>query len=91
MYHPAVTPNLVKPFTIAGFIVGELYMVFTVLGPDRSGMDVPWTGVAGRLIGASLFFGPFGAALGLGVGLLVMLAITLIRRARHKPDSTQEP
>lgn len=91
MYHPAVTPNLIKPFTIAGFILGELYMVFTVLGPDRSGMEVPWTGVAGRLLGASFFFGPFGAAVGMGIGLLVMLAITLLRRARGKDPSDQQP
>lgn len=84
MYQATVTPNLIKPFTIAGFIFGELYMVFTVLGPDRSGMALPWIGALGRLLASSLFFGPFGAALGLGVGLLVMLAINLISRARRR-------
>lgn len=87
MYHAAVTPNLIKPFTIAGFILGELYMVFTVLGPDKSGMEVPWTGIIARLTGASLFFGPFGAAAGMGVGMLVMTAIALIGHARRKHRS----
>ncbi len=83
-YQLTVTPNLIKPFTIAGFLIGELYMVFTVLGPDKSGAAVPWDGVLGRLFGAAFFFGPFGAAVGMGVGLLAMLAINLLGRARRR-------
>lgn len=63
--------NVTKPFTIAGFIFGELYMLSTVLAPYYTGGAVPLAGKIYRILGAAFFFGPFGAAVGLGVGLLV--------------------
>ena len=63
--------NLTKPFTIAGFILGELYMLYAVLAPYHTGAPVPLIGKIYRILGASVFFGPFGAAVGLGIGLLV--------------------
>jgi hypothetical protein len=91
--------NLTKPFTIAGFIFGELYMLFTALGNysygaphvllmvwektlcfavlvnDRIGGPVPLIGKIYRVLALSVFFGPFGAAAGLGLGLLVGAAL----------------
>ncbi len=63
--------NVTKPFTIAGFILGEIYMLYVVLAPYQSGAPVPLVGKIYRVLGASFFFGPFGAAIGLGIGLLV--------------------
>ena len=63
--------NVTKPFSIAGFILGEIYMLFTVLAPLRTGVPVPGDYMAWRLLSAAIFFGPLGALVGLGVGLLV--------------------
>ena len=82
--------NLAKPFSIAGFVFGELYMVYTVLAPHRKGASAPLTmplpvdlasaPAAGsipldallmKLAVAAVFFGLFGALIGLGLGLLI--------------------
>jgi hypothetical protein len=81
--------NLAKPFAIAGFILAEIYMLFTVLGnygnevgtlpmppmPDAvavaPGTPPPLGAKITRVLVASIFFGPFGALAGTGVGLLV--------------------
>ena len=65
------TRSLAKPFTIAGFIAGELYMLYTVLAPYRSGATIPFDTLLWKILASSLFFGPFGAAAGLGLGFLV--------------------
>lgn len=72
--------NLAKPFTIAGFLLGEIYMFFTVLAP--SGADAPAAGspVFLRVLTSALFFGPFGAAIGLGIGLLISALIDRTRK-----------
>ena len=80
--------NLAKPFAIAGFIFGEIYVVFAAFGgysretqpppmpipvvdtvAPRTPAPTSWK-VSRTLVGA-LFFGPFGALAGTGVGLLV--------------------
>ena len=82
--------NLAKPFAIAGFILAEIYMLFTVLGhyghetqplpmpPLADAVSTPagysrptpsWAVI--RVLGGAVFFGPFGALAGTGVGLLV--------------------
>ena len=33
--------NLTKPFSIAGFVLAEIYMLFAVLAPVRTGMPAP--------------------------------------------------
>ena len=84
--------KLVKICCIVGFVLAEVYMVFTVLAPYRPGqharMMIPesamptFEGIAPgtpsppgamvlKLAGMALFFGPFGACVGLGVGLLL--------------------
>ncbi len=95
--------NVTKPFSIAGFILGELYMLYTVLAPQHGGatpFDVVFlastsaASIAGpfqffalltplytaappvgfqiwAVLSAGLFFGPFGALIGMGLGLLV--------------------
>jgi hypothetical protein len=81
--------NLAKPFAIAGFILAEIYMVFTVLGgygvhaeplpvppiPDAvavaPGTPPPLRAKALRLVVCAVFFGPFGALAGTGIGLLI--------------------
>jgi hypothetical protein len=80
--------NLAKPFSIAGFILAEIYMLFTVLAPYghethelplpipevstvAPGAPVPLSAMIFRVAASSIFFGPFGAVVGCGVGLLV--------------------
>jgi len=63
--------SLAKPFTIAGFILGEIFMLFVVLAPYRTGAEIPLWSLIGKIFASSLFFGPFGAAAGLGLGFIV--------------------
>jgi hypothetical protein len=81
--------NLAKPFAIVGFVLAEIYMLFTVLGgyghetgtlpmppmPDAvavaPGTPPPLSAKITRILVCSVFFGPFGALAGTGVGLLV--------------------
>ena len=63
--------NLIKPFMILGFVLGEAYMLIAVLAPYRTGAAIPWGALAGKIAASAIFFGPFGAAAGAGVGLLV--------------------
>lgn len=80
--------NLSKPCAIAGFILGEIYMLFTVLGgygrethpppmpipvvdSVAPGTPAPVEAKISRVLVSALFFGPFGAVVGTGVGLLV--------------------
>jgi hypothetical protein len=79
--------NLAKPFAIAGFILGEIYMLFAALGPyshETQPLPMPVPDVAAvppgtpppvsakvsRVLISAVFFGPFGAIAGTGVGLL---------------------
>ena len=81
--------NVAKPFAIAGFILAEIYMLFTVLGnygheaqplpmPPLAevatappGTPPPLKAKITRVLVCAVFFGPFGALAGTGVGLLV--------------------
>ncbi|HEY3901610.1 MAG TPA: hypothetical protein VGM54_23565 [Chthoniobacter sp.] len=81
--------NLAKTFAIIGFVLGEIYMFFTVLGnyghepetlpmppmPDAvnvaPGTPPPLSAKITRVLVCAVFFGPFGALAGTGVGLLV--------------------
>jgi hypothetical protein len=45
-------------------------MVFAVAAPRLKGVEIPAAALAARLFASSLLFGPFGLAMGTGVGLL---------------------
>ena len=94
--------NLAKPFAIAGFILAEIYMVFTVLGnygrethplpmpiPEvqtlPAGAPVPAGAKLVRVAVAAIFFGPFGAIAGTGVGLLVSGLLGDFRKSSSSP------
>jgi hypothetical protein len=64
-------PTTVRNFAIIGCILGEVYMIFAVAAPRLKGVDIPPEALATRFFAASLLFGPFGLAMGTGVGLLV--------------------
>ena len=64
-------PLLIKTCTIGGFVLGEIYMLYAVLAPYRTGVPIPSSTLLWKLVASSVFFGPFGAAIGLGFGLLV--------------------
>ncbi len=67
--------NLSKPFSIAGFVLGEIYMLFIVFAPRHAG-DVPTLAYNIKLaLTLSVFCGVFGALIGLGIGLLVSAAL----------------
>ena len=81
--------NLAKPFALIGFILAEIYMLFTVLGPyghETGGLPVPpmpdavavapgtpppLSSKITTVLVSAVFFGPFGALAGTGIGLLV--------------------
>jgi hypothetical protein len=68
--------NLGKPFAIGGFFLGEIYMLYTVLAPYHTGAAIPASALAWKIMISAIFFGPFGALVGLGVGLLVGALLT---------------
>ena len=63
--------NLSKPFSIAGFIFGELYMIAFLFAPRKTGEVVPMAYQIKTALVLSPFCGVFGALIGLGIGLLV--------------------
>jgi hypothetical protein len=64
-------PTLVKKFALAGLFLAEVYMVLTVAGPRLHGEPIPMDSLVLRMAALALLFGPFGLAVGTGVGLLV--------------------
>lgn len=86
--------RIIKICCIVGFVLAEIYMVFTMLAPYRPelasptrmiipkemipkidggvpGAPPPPGVVAMKLAVGAFFFGPFGALVGLGAGLLL--------------------
>jgi hypothetical protein len=79
-------PSLVKWCAFSGLVLAEIYMVITVASPRLKGIEIPVAAVATRIVAMSLLFGPFGLAVGTGVGLL----LDAIRRAFfHSPSKGQ--
>jgi hypothetical protein len=76
---------LVAVFGIAGFALAEIYMVLTVLAPHVQGEVVPLSVKIKTVLVSAIFFGPFGAAAGTGIGLLVQ-GIVNWRKAKAKPE-----
>lgn len=100
--------NLAKPFAIAGFILAEIYMGFTVLGPYGrethalpmpipeavtlpAGSPPPASAQFTRVAIAAMFFGPFGAIAGTGVGLLVSGLLGDFRKRSMPGSEHREP
>lgn len=84
--------NYSKPFSIAGFILGEIYMVLLCLAPYRKGpparlpmgvelpippsdlppgSPIPTDALIVKMAVSAIFFGIFGALVGMGIGLLI--------------------
>lgn len=63
--------NYPKLCGIAGIVLAEIYMLYTVLAPRATGEAVPWQHQVTTALTLSVFFGPFGALVGTGVGLLI--------------------
>jgi hypothetical protein len=78
-------PSLVKKFAIAGLILAEVYMFFTVASPRLKGVEIPVSAIAVRAAAMAFLFGPFGLAIGTGVGLLVDGVARKLRGAPQKP------
>jgi hypothetical protein len=56
---------------LLGVILAEIYMFFTVAGPRLQSSDMPWSSLLIRLAAMAVLFGPFGLAVGTGVGILL--------------------
>jgi hypothetical protein len=100
--------NLAKPFAIAGFILAEIYMLFTVLGPygrEKHPLPMPIPEVETvaphtppptsakitRVLVTGFFFGPLGAIVGTGIGLLVSGLLGDFRQKKAPPDAVSPP
>ena len=100
--------NLAKPFAIAGFILAEIYMLFTVLGPYgrekhplpmpipevetvAAGTPPPTSVKVTRVLVAAVFFGPLGAIVGTGIGLLVSGLLGDFRQKKAPPVAGSPP
>jgi hypothetical protein len=71
---------------IAGICLAEIYMYFTVAGPRLKSADMPLDSLLIRLGAAALLFGPFGLAVGTGVGLL----LDGLRRSLFAPEQSPD-
>lgn len=80
--------NYTKISSITGIVLGEIYMLYTVLAPYRKGPPIPISipmphdlipadtaiplgALLLKIALCSVFFGLFGALVGLGIGLLI--------------------
>lgn len=68
---PLKQATVFKTAAISGFVLGEIYNVFTVMAPLADGSTIPLGHAFMRFLIMSIFFGPFGALAGFGVGLLI--------------------
>jgi hypothetical protein len=75
---------LVAIFGIAGFALAEIYMLLTVLAPHLHGEVVPLSAKIKTAFVSAIFFGPFGAAAGTGLGLLAQGFVNWRRRGGSK-------
>jgi len=63
--------------------------VVTVASPRLKGIEIPATAVAMRIAAMSLLFGPFGLAVGTGIGLMLdALGRTFAKTPSSKPEQT---
>lgn len=73
-----------KKFALAGLVLAEVYMVFTVSSPRLHGDPIPLDSLLMRMAALAVLFGPFGLAVGTGVGLLVDGAMRSLRKKAQK-------
>ena len=59
-------------------------MVFTVASPRLKGVDIPTAALAFRIVAMAVFFGPFGLAVGTGIGLLADSALRAFKGGSKK-------
>jgi hypothetical protein len=55
-------------------------MLAAVFAPYRTGADIPTGALIAKVFASAFFFGPFGAAVGLGIGLIVSAFLSRRRR-----------
>lgn len=79
--------SLIKTFAILGLLAAEAYMVLTVASPRLKGVEIPWDALAWRLVAMAVLFGPFGLAVGTGIGLL---ADALVRSVQARDSKKTE-
>ena len=96
--------NYTKICSIGGLVLGEIYMLYTVLAPYRKGPPIPisvpmphdvipidtaipLSALILKIVLCSVFFGLFGALVGLGIGLLV----TGLMQKRQPPAQSPPP
>jgi hypothetical protein len=86
-------PSLVKWCAFSGLVLAEIYMVITVASPRLKGIEIPVAAVATRIVAMSLLFGPFGLAVGTGVGLLLdsIKRALFHSRGKGQGDGPQTP
>jgi hypothetical protein len=63
-------PNYTKICGITGIILGEAYMLYTVLAP-RGAAAVPIDYTLKTIVVLFIFFGAFGGLVGTGIGLVL--------------------
>ncbi len=63
--------SLPKWCGLLGVILAEIYMYFTVAGPRLQSADMPLSSLLLRLGAVAVLFGPFGLAVGTGIGILL--------------------
>jgi hypothetical protein len=88
---PEPAANLVKRFAFGGLIFGEIYWVLVCLAPNAKGTPAPPAdAIFMRLAAGAIFMGPFGAAVGVGLGLLATALVAQFRK-RNNRQAEQPP
>ena len=84
--------NLVKPFAIGGLIFGVIYGALVCLAPNLKGTPAPPVdAMVLRICATAIFMGPFGAAVGTGLGLLANGIQSKLRRGKDEPLRPVDP
>lgn len=78
--------NYTKTCGIVGVILGEAYMLYTVLAPRGAG-PIPLDHTLWTIVVLSIFFGAFGGLVGTGIGLI---ATGLLGKKPAEPSTKPE-
>ena len=89
---PESAPNLVKRFALGGLFFGEIYWVLVCLAPNAKGAPAPpLDAIFMRLAAGALFMGPFGAAVGVGLGLIATALVAQLRKRNNRQAGERPP